>query len=111
MPAASPALRASFKIFLAGLAGLTLLASASAQQTLTVAAFPAVDEIAKSAIPMWKKKHPDVEIKVISRAFADHHTAMTTALSTASNLPDGMVVEYGYVARFAEGGGLEDQSG
>lgn len=82
--------------------------NALAQQTLTVAAFPAVDEIAKSAIPLWKKKHPDVEIKVISRAFADHHTAMTTALSTSSNLPDVMVVEYGYVGRFAEGGGLED---
>ena len=91
--------------------GVTCAALASAtlaQQTLTVAAYPAVDEIAKSAIPMWKKKHPDVEIKVISRAFADHHTAMTTALSTSSNLPDVMVVEYGFVARFAEGGGLED---
>ena len=111
MPAASHPFRASFQFFLAGLASLTLLASASAQQTLTIAAFPAVDEIAKAAIPAWKKKHPNVEIKVISRAFADHHTAMTTALSTSSNLPDVMVVEYGYVARFAEGGGLEDVGG
>jgi multiple sugar transport system substrate-binding protein len=45
---------------------------------------------------------------VVSRAFPDHHTAMTTALSTSSNLPDVMVVEFGFVARFAEGGGLED---
>lgn len=90
------------------LTALTLASAALAQQTLTVAAYPAVDEIAKSAIAMWKKKHPTVEIKVISRAFADHHTAMTTALSTSSNLPDVMVVEYGFVARFAEGGGLED---
>ncbi len=82
--------------------------NAQAQQTLTIAAFPAVDEIAKAAIPAWKKKHPDVEIKITSRAYADHHTAMTTALSTSSNLPDVMVVEYGYVGRFAEGGGLED---
>lgn len=97
---------------LAGAAAAALLSlacgSAMAQQTLTVAAFPAVDEIAKSVIPLWKKKYPNVEIKVISRAFADHHTAMTTALSTSSNLPDVMVVEYGYVGRFAEGGGLED---
>lgn len=97
---------------LAGAAAAALLSLASgnalAQQTLTVAAFPAVDEIAKSVIPLWKKKYPNVEIKVISRAFADHHTAMTTALSTSSNLPDVMVVEYGYVGRFAEGGGLED---
>lgn len=85
--------------------------SAQAQQTLTIAAFPAVDEIAKAAIPAWKKKHPDVEIKITSRAYADHHTAMTTALSTSSNLPDVMVVEYGYVGRFAEGGGLEDLGG
>ena len=99
---------APIKFLIAGIATATLLSTASAQQVLTVAAFPAVDDIAKSAIPMWKKKHPDVEIKVISRAFNDHHTAMTTALSTSSNLPDVMVVEYGFVARFAEGGGLED---
>jgi len=99
---------ASIKVLVAGAASVTLLSTALAQQVLTVAAYPAVDEIAKSAIPLWKKKHPDVEIKVISRAFNDHHTAMTTALSTSSNLPDVMVVEYGFVARFAEGGGLED---
>ena len=81
---------------------------AQAQQSITVAAYPAVDEIAKAAVTQWKKKHPAVEVKVVSRAFADHHTAMTTALSTSSNLPDVMVVEFGYVARFAEGGGLED---
>lgn len=79
-----------------------------AQQSLTVAAYPAVDEIVKAAIPQWKKMHPNVEIKVISRAFADHHTAMTTALSTASNLPDVMVLEKGYVARFSRSGGLEN---
>ena len=79
-----------------------------AQTVLHIAAFPAVDEIAKAAIPAFKKKHPDVEVKITSRAFADHHTAMTTALSTSSKLPDVMVVEHGYVGRFAEGGGLED---
>lgn len=92
------------------LPALFAISLAQAQQTLTVAAYPAVDEIAKSAIAQWKKKHPSVEVKVVSRAFADHHTAMTTALSTSSNLPDVMVVEFGYVARFAEGGGLEDLS-
>jgi len=96
--------RLAASIVLAG----SVLFNAQAQQTLTVAAFPAVDEIAKAAIPAWKKKHPDVEIKITSRAYADHHTAMTTALSTSSNLPDVMAVEYGYVGRFAEGGGLED---
>ena len=84
--------------------------NARAQQVLTVAAFPAVDEIVKSAIPAWKRLHPTVDIKVVSRQFADHHTAMTTALSTSFYLPDVMALEVGYVGRFAQGGGLEDLS-
>ena len=108
MPKASYLNRAFARCLVASCVGLAWVGSVSAQQTLTVAAYPAVDEIAKSAIATWKKKNPTVEVKVISRAFADHHTAMTTALSTSSNLPDVMVVEYGYVARFAEGGGLEN---
>lgn len=91
-----------------------LLVSASLaqaqSQTLSVTAYPAVDEIIKSAIPLWKKTHPNVEIKLVSRAFDDHHTAMTTALSTSSNLPDVMALEFSYVGRFAAGGGLEDLS-
>ena len=92
------------------LGGVTALPAtpASAQQMLTVAAFPAVDEIVKAAIPRWKKLHPTVDIKVVSRQFADHHTAMTTALSTSFHLPDVMALEVGYVGRFAQGGGLED---
>ncbi len=85
-----------------------LTISAHAQQTLIVAAFPAVDEIVRSAIPLWKQLHPGVDIKVVSRQFNDHHTAMTTALSTSFYLPDVMALEVGYVGRFAQGGGLED---
>ena len=92
-----------------GLATLQL-AGAQAQQTLVVAAYPAVDEIVKSAIPAWKRLHPNVDIKVVSRQFSDHHTAMTTALSTSVYLPDVMALEVGYVGRFAQGGGLDDLS-
>jgi cellobiose transport system substrate-binding protein len=91
---------------LLALAGLA--APATAQRTLTVAAFPAVDKIVEAAIPAWTQRHPEVAIKVVSRQFADHHTAMTTALSTSSYLPDVMALEVGYVGRFAQGGGLED---
>jgi multiple sugar transport system substrate-binding protein len=82
----------------------------SAQTTLTVAAFPAVDKIVKSAIPAWRKHHPDVDIKVISRAYADHHNAMVTSLATGTSLPDIMAVELGFLGRFAEGRRLEDLS-
>ncbi|MBK3018581.1 hypothetical protein FKK32_28935, partial [Klebsiella pneumoniae] len=58
--------------------------------TLTVAAFPAIDEIVRSALPAWRALHPEVEVKVVSREVNDHHTAMTTELSTAKGLPDVM---------------------
>jgi multiple sugar transport system substrate-binding protein len=83
-------------------------AAPTATTVLTVAAFPSVDEIIRAAIPAWQQRHPQVGIKVVSRQFADHHTAMTTALSTSVYLPDVMALEVGYVGRFAQGGGLED---
>ena len=99
-------------IRLMGMLGMAamLASAAQAQQTLIVAAYPAVDEIVKAAIPAWKRLHPSVDIKVISRQFSDHHTAMTTALSTSFYLPDVMALEVGYVGRFAQGGGLDDLS-
>ena len=84
--------------------------AAAAQSELTVAAFPAVDEIIRAAIPTWRKLHPEVEIKLVSRQLTDHHTAMTAALSTAVYLPDVMALEIAYLGRFAQGGGLEDLS-
>lgn len=79
--------------------------------TLIVAAFPAVDEIVRASLPAWRQLHPEVEVKVVSRELNDHHTAMTTALSTAKGLPDVMALEVGYLGRFAQGTGLQDLSG
>lgn len=87
---------------------LVVSASASAQVVLTVAAYPAVDEIIKSALVEWQKKHPQVHVKVVSREYTDHHTAMTTALAASSGLPDVMTIEYGYLGRFSQSGGLEN---
>src|SRR4051812_36513026 len=55
---------------------------AAPARTLTVAAFPLVDQIVKDAAPAWAQRHPDVAINVVMRQYDDHHTAMTTALST-----------------------------
>lgn len=87
-----------------------LIGSAAwAQKTvLTVAAYPAVDEIVKASLAEWRKKHPNVEVRVVGREYADHHTAMTTALAASSGLPDVMTLEYGYLGRFARSGGLEN---
>lgn len=95
--------------FWIGVACALASSAALAQKTvLTVAAFPAVDEIVKASLTEWKKKHPQVEVRVVSREFADHHTAMTTALAASSGLPDVMTIEYSYLGRFSQSGGLED---
>jgi multiple sugar transport system substrate-binding protein len=87
---------------------LATSASAQTTTTITVASFPSFDLAVKAAIPLYKKLHPEVEIKLASLAFGDHHTAMTTALATGANLPDVMAVEVGFIGKFAESGGLED---
>ena len=81
---------------------------AAPSRTLTVAAYPLVDQIVKDAIPQWSQRHPDVAINIVMRQFDDHHTAMTTALSTSVYLPDVMALEASYVGKFANGGGLSD---
>lgn len=83
---------------------------AQAPIVLNVAAYPLVDEIARAALPLWRKLHPDVEIRIQTRQYQDHHTAMTTALSTSGNLPDVMTLEASFLGRFSQGGGLEDLS-
>jgi multiple sugar transport system substrate-binding protein len=87
---------------------LSSAAFATSVSTLTVAAFPAVDQIVTAAIPEWQRRAPNTSVKVVSRQFQDHHTAMTTALSTSAYLPDIIALEVGYVGRFAQGGGLEN---
>jgi multiple sugar transport system substrate-binding protein len=94
-------------LLFACLASLPTLASA-ARTTLTVAAFPDLDRSAKIAIETWAVAHPDVEIKLTTRAYADHHTAMTTAIATGANLPDVMAVDMDYLGKFTQAGGLED---
>ena len=77
-------------------------------RTITVAAYPLVDQILKDAAPQWQQRHPDVAINVVMRQYDDHHTAMTTALSTSVYLPDVMALESSYAGKFANGGGLSD---
>ena len=83
---------------------------ADARIVLHVAAYPLVDEIARAAVPLWNKLHPNVEVRIQTRQYRDHHTAMTTALSTSGSLPDVMVLEASFLGRFSQGAGLEDLS-
>ena len=98
------------RILIPFLACLALLAAPAhaARTTLTVAAFPDLDRSAKIAIEAWAVSHPDVEIKLTTRAYADHHTAMTTAIATGANLPDVMAVDMDYLGKFTQAAGLDD---
>ena len=106
--AAGPARR---RVLAAGAAaGLSTVWPAAAQprRKLLVAAFPLVDEIIRAALPRFQQMHPGVDVQILSRQYVDHHTAMTTALSTSSYLPDVMALESSYVGRFSLGDGLDD---
>ena len=84
---------------------------AAARTRISIAAYPLIDEIVKAALPQWRARHPEVDIQVVSRQYADHHTAMTTALSTSVYLPDVMPLEASYLGRFSSGDGLERLGG
>ncbi|CAM3799558.1 ABC transporter substrate-binding protein [Roseateles saccharophilus] len=90
--------------------GAAGLGRAAERPPLTVAAFPLVDVIVKDVLKGWSQSHPEVDAEVISRQYDDHHTAMTTALSTSGHLPDVIALEASYLGRFSLGAGLEDLS-
>jgi multiple sugar transport system substrate-binding protein len=83
-------------------------AAHAAPITITVATFPDLDRAAKAALPRWRALHPDIEIKIVSLQYADHHTAMTTTLATGSGLPDVMAVDFRFIGKFAHAGGFEN---
>jgi len=90
-------------------AGLGLPARAATRTQITVTAFPLVDETIKECVKTWSPQS-GIDVKMISRQYDDHHTAMTTALSTSGHLPDVIALESSYMGRFAFGGGLDDLS-
>ena len=84
------------------------LRARAAQTAIAVATFPDLDRAAKAAGTRWTTLHPDTALRVVSLQYADHHTAMTTALATGSGLPDVMAVDFRFIGKFAASGGLED---
>lgn len=97
-------------VLAAALGGAAGLGHAKERAPLTVAAFPLVDVIAKDVLKGWGQRHPEIRTEVISRQYDDHHTAMTTALSTSGHLPDVIALETSYLGRFSLGSGLDDLS-
>jgi multiple sugar transport system substrate-binding protein len=96
------------KMIATALALAAPFAMAQQQKQLLVASFPSFDEAVKAAIPLYKKKHPEITIKLISLSFGDHHNSLVASLATGTSLPDVVGVEVGFLGRLIESGGLED---
>lgn len=105
----SPAWLRAANLVLAA-AFLAAMVPVRAAVTLTVSVYPELDRSLLAVLPAWKAQHPDIDVKVQILRHADHHTALTTALATGSNLPDVMALDVEFLARFADSGGLEDLS-
>ena len=60
----------------------TLWSVSAAPVRLTVASYPDLDQALKLALPAFARRHPGVEVNVVTLSHKDHHTAMTTALAT-----------------------------
>jgi multiple sugar transport system substrate-binding protein len=89
-------------------AALSGAATARAATTITLATFPDLDRAAKAALPRWHAAHPDIDVKIVSLQYADHHNAMTTALATGSGLPDVMAIDFKFIGKFIGSRGFED---
>src|SRR5579864_3570277 len=96
------------RAFLLAAAALCAMGASRATTTITLATFPDLDRAARAALPRWHQAHPDVDVKIVSLQYADHHTAMTTALATGSGLPDVMAIDFKFIGKFAGSGGFED---
>lgn len=97
------------KVLMLALA-LSAATAAAQTKTITVGVFPDLDSVVKAALPGFKKLYPNIDVKINSLAYGDHHTALTTALSTGKGAADVVVMDLDYVAKFAEGKGLVDLS-
>ena len=102
-----PAAAWHVRLLAAGLPGCGRVDDASTS-ALTVAVFPLLAEIVKTALPLWRQRHPGVDVRLVLRQYGDHHTAMATSLSTAVGLPDVLALASMDVGRLAQVGGLED---
>lgn len=79
-----------------------------ARETLEVHCYTGEDRAIQAALPLWNKLHPDVEIKLTSQNYGDHHSDLHTALSTGKEAGDVNCIEVGFVAYLGKFGGLVD---
>ena len=90
------------------IAALSAPAAGLATTTITLATFPDLDRAARAALPRWHAAHPDVDVRIVSLQYVDHHNRMTTDLATGSGLPDVMAIDFKFIGKLSGSGGFED---
>ena len=83
-------------------------ACADAATTITLATFPDLDRAARAALPRWHAAHPEIEVKIVSLQYTDHHNRMTTDLATGTGLPDAVAIDFKFIGKFMGSNGFED---
>ncbi len=81
------------------------------RQVLVVAVYTPLDHVMRAVKPAWHRLHPDVELRILSRAFEDHHSVVYGALQSASHVPDVLALEAAHLVQFARAGLLEPLDG
>lgn len=78
------------------------------QVILDVAAFANYDNVVRLVTADFEKEYPNIKINLKSLSLGDHHTSLTTSLSTGANVPDVAAIEVSFIGRFSNAGGLDD---
>jgi multiple sugar transport system substrate-binding protein len=83
-------------------------ASSGSDVELTVASYPSFDESVKAALPRWRALHPNIQVKLRSLSYGDHHATTLSALQGDGDVPDVVGVAIEHLGQFARSRGLED---
>ncbi len=93
-------MKRSFLLVLTLLLVAVLSVGVLAQTKITVGAFPDADRALQLLLPAFHELYPDILVEIQSLGFDDHHTAMINSMAAGADLPDVVMVEIDYIARF-----------
>lgn len=73
---------------------------------LEVACFPDQDSGFKAILEDFEEKYPNIDVKLKTNGFAEHHDNLLTKIAAGGDVPDVANIEVSYVGNFVEKGGF-----
>lgn len=95
----------------AGLAGCPSNREYTDPDALVVATYATFAEQTVALQSGWRARHPGTKVALVSLQPNDFHQALYPRLLTGAHVPDVLVVDAGYLARYGAGDLLEELSG